>query len=443
MNRELLHLCQSLSWVTGAGESPPQETRLDWAQWLDLAHEHQVGPLLYSRWPESDKVLPGEVREKLGTEYAYSVFAACMRMKEQVRVVTLLEQEMPVLVLKGAALTGVLYREGAERKMGDLDVLCRNKEEVDRAVSILRENGYRPGRSLPGHHHAAPMVHRTRKLSVEVHHNLMTPHLSERFIREFVEKACTLKLRAGQEWATPDKPGMLIHMCLHALNDPIESALLRNLLEVAWLAMTLSQVEAGEFIHRVNRHGLEAWVGRALGLARDYFPSVPVLCPRPASGTFEFWSHRRMGWVKDHLSPWQRFVRHVAIKEFDELPAGQWHRDAGRLVSVIGNTLANPLRERIRQRKSSRAAGPWRRSVIHACPVGEGMLLVDDGPGAVHMLGGAAREAWNVLEKPMSRTAWVKSLVGKGASRGNAEKAVRELVVRGVVVQCSGVAGAS
>jgi hypothetical protein len=128
----------------GAAQQFPHGNNLDWKTVGDLAYFHNVEPLLY--WMVSNtgfsKNIPGRLKQRW--EQAY--FGNFLRNEEYFEVLkTLLarceKEGISVIVLKGPALIGRIYKDTGLRTMSDLDILC-SRGDLQRIVNIGRDMGY-------------------------------------------------------------------------------------------------------------------------------------------------------------------------------------------------------------------------------------------------------------------------------------------------------------
>ncbi|MBU1660855.1 MAG: nucleotidyltransferase family protein, partial [Chloroflexi bacterium] len=123
-----------------------------------------VGPLLYwhfknENWPPG---IPKGVAAALMGQYYSTLGQNTMLFRELDRILAAFaEANIPVILLKGAALAQTIYPDPALRPMGDLDLLVE-KDDLERAVASAQNLGYwedivelRPGLSWEmglGHH---------------------------------------------------------------------------------------------------------------------------------------------------------------------------------------------------------------------------------------------------------------------------------------------------
>lgn len=428
MTVEVQHLCWCLERAVGwraAVSAPP----LDWNRWLALAAEHKVAAFLFSRM-RSDPPWPDAVHRALGARYAASAYMNGLRMREQVALLASLGATATYIGLKGIALAHTLYREAAEREMADLDLLVPAAQDAEALWEALRECGFVPKRDLSGHHHFPPMAHPSGRLTVEIHTNLMTPPLPGEVIQRIFERAENLTLPGGVRLPILARPHRLFHHCIHALRDPFESPLLRNLFEIAWQAREMSPGDWREFeeINIMASRPDLAW--RAVALARHFFEFAHPPFARPRASTIEWWSRWRLGTVEEQLGPFARFARHVGIKHFDRVPSGRWTADGADIARVLLVSLCNAARTRIRG-----LAAPWRINAIARAPLiaqsfGQSIALLRPTNGQIYVLRGPAAEAWRLSESESRIGSISERLRVAGHERAAIREAIRSLVAQ-------------
>ncbi|MGC9024988.1 MAG: nucleotidyltransferase family protein, partial [Chloroflexia bacterium] len=112
---------------------------------VDQARAEGVAPLLYAR-VHGRAVLPSAAEERLRLAYLANAARNFFLLRELERALLALSiQDIPVLLLKGAALGPAVYGNPALRPMGDLDLLVR-PADAPCALETLASIGYRPVR---------------------------------------------------------------------------------------------------------------------------------------------------------------------------------------------------------------------------------------------------------------------------------------------------------
>jgi hypothetical protein len=170
----------------GAG-ALPDAARLaecDWARLALLAAHHGLAPILYRALRERAASVPAERLERLKAQYVANVFHNQLAQTCVDEVGTAFgTEQIPVIVMKGAALVRTLYEDLGLRVLGDVDLLV-DERDVERAGAQLQGMGLK----LIGSDHAdqrGPLCHihlvycrpQPRSIPVELHWRLFEPYL--------------------------------------------------------------------------------------------------------------------------------------------------------------------------------------------------------------------------------------------------------------------------
>lgn len=147
--RRLCGLLVGVGQATVSGAGPDVPSAADWGALGALAVEQGVAPLLFRQVRHRElsgdsgkQPAPDGVRTALEKEYFASAARNALMMAELQRILrALAAAEIPVVVLKGAALSRTLYPEVALRPMNDLDLLV-HRQDLNAAVQRLRGIGY-------------------------------------------------------------------------------------------------------------------------------------------------------------------------------------------------------------------------------------------------------------------------------------------------------------
>jgi len=128
---DYLQLFRLLRYSPANAIMPEQDDwSLDWPRLLQQAAIQEILPLLYgqARLLPSPLHPPAEILQRLRTTYLHSV-ARHARIFHGLALVlaALRDAEIPVIVLKGAHLASLVYREPAYRMMVDVDLLIRSE----------------------------------------------------------------------------------------------------------------------------------------------------------------------------------------------------------------------------------------------------------------------------------------------------------------------------
>jgi len=124
----------------------PQLSTSDWDRLLELAACNGITPLVYKALKDLSPAtgVPSDVLLKLREIYYESAGLNVLLYRQLTEIlVTLLEAGIPVIVLKGACLAEMVYRNIALRPMMDIDLLVRRKDLIIANEKIMGL-GYTP-----------------------------------------------------------------------------------------------------------------------------------------------------------------------------------------------------------------------------------------------------------------------------------------------------------
>jgi hypothetical protein len=192
----------------------------DWDDLLQQAEHHQVTPLLHRALEERHTALPADVRERLDLS-CFSTAVSNAELFSQLTAVlaTLKAEGIPVLVLKGAHLAEIVYRDVTLRPMGDVDLLVRRSDLLS-AERVLLGLGYRP-QIVPGgiqdysaHRHLPPFI-KDGAVPIEIHRLIDESGCFQIDAEGLWERARTAWI-ARVEALVLSPEDLLLHLCLHA-----------------------------------------------------------------------------------------------------------------------------------------------------------------------------------------------------------------------------------
>ena len=148
----------------------------DWEGVLSIAEKEGMTPLLKKHLTESGCEYPTPVRRSLEILNIRHRRDAEIRLKVLQDILDLFKKiQIPMVVIKGAALAYTLYPDPVFRPMRDIDLFF-DKSEVDRAQGLLLRNGFsQSSLPIPKDHHHLPSLFRTVdgvEICVELHRDL-------------------------------------------------------------------------------------------------------------------------------------------------------------------------------------------------------------------------------------------------------------------------------
>ena len=213
---ELLVYCLRI----GAGETKPARLeRLsdsDWDEIVQRSDSHGLAPLLYHRFGTTSlRVhIPTGAMEMLQRIHLHSSWENTRLYYELSKVLTALRNnDIPVIVLKGAALAKLIYQNIPLRPMNDVDLLVKG-QDIWKTDKILSQLGYESDIAfLLSKRHSQWTQHVTykgRNTLIEVHPDRIyeLPNLNPWANAAAVTIASAEVLILGPE-------DFLLHLCLH------------------------------------------------------------------------------------------------------------------------------------------------------------------------------------------------------------------------------------
>lgn len=185
----------------------------------------------------------------------------------RIEILETLEREaVPVLVLKGGALSEMLYDRPGTRQTRDLDILVP-PSSAERARAVLERLGFAalPGSEEPGHHLPRMVRRRTSAhgvFAVDVHHQLVPKciygfRLGE--MKGLWERAVLLELAPGHAVRTLSRRDHVIHLHLHLFHHVFYNFRLMHLLDIVFIARRWTDLAWGEIAEELTSIGLQAF----------------------------------------------------------------------------------------------------------------------------------------------------------------------------------------
>ena len=144
---QFIRLCLCSQWSPAAlsrAAGMCAEAGFDWSSIVSVAEQEFVSPLMYHCLHNTIDV-PPEFLQRLHKSYLWWARRSMLCFHELPKVLlAYAESNIPVILLKGAALADALYGNIALRPLRDIDLLIP-PQEVRHALRILEEQGYMVG----------------------------------------------------------------------------------------------------------------------------------------------------------------------------------------------------------------------------------------------------------------------------------------------------------
>ncbi len=286
LQRLLLDLLSSHRTVTQSDLDVLSDA--DWAQLLELAHQHRLHALLH--WQFNDKfaalVVPETVRARCADVFQRGTLRALAVQRALVQAVRLLDAAgIPCIALKGAFLAFGAYPQPALRPLRDLDLLVTRHQALAAYAALVsagftrsdNPDDYSPEGCLTDKKHLPPLRDPGAMFSIELHTRVTLPEEGEaggfegtglwmrRITRQF----------AGQEIAYLSGTDLLLHLIYHAAYDHhLENGPL-TLVDIAWLLRT-TPIDWPRFWQQAHTSGWTRGSLLLLALTRHYFEDAEI-----------------------------------------------------------------------------------------------------------------------------------------------------------------------
>lgn len=121
-----------------------QKKEMDWDQMLATAKRHRVSAFLTYAFKKAQlfERLPTSIQGFLKSAMVQATVENMAKMAEFKKYSSLFEeQNIPIIPLKGIALTHVIYEEMPVRRMGDIDIFVR-EGDLERVKTLLKSHGF-------------------------------------------------------------------------------------------------------------------------------------------------------------------------------------------------------------------------------------------------------------------------------------------------------------
>ena len=202
-----------------------QMSERDWADLINVSHDHRLGPVLYQSLARDSivELIPENLIENLQAQYQLHRVRNLKAYQALTELVELLKSNnIASVALKGAYLSIFAYPDIALRPMRDLDLLVP-EQQVIYAYDLLIAKGYKrlhgsggPESALETAHHLPALVSSTG-IVVELHHRITQPAKYETCLitQNIWSRSMVKKIgKVNVQFASPED--LLIHLCEHA-----------------------------------------------------------------------------------------------------------------------------------------------------------------------------------------------------------------------------------
>ncbi len=247
---------------------------LDWDQITAVAYAHGVAPLIYHSLAQSGVIClaPPNIAQTLEKAYYGNAARNLLLYSELRKVLLSLRQEkVEAIVLKGAALAETVYPHRALRPMSDIDLLV-GKNNVAKAEAALMEIGYRVDastkeRRLREHYHL--VFEKPGCSMIELHWHIKRPSGPFKMdIDTLWQRSRPLKV-AGIDALSFSPEDLLLHLCQHFWKHEFAGGI-RPLCDIAEVTKHYgNKIDWTKAVARSSEWEMNACTYVGLRLARD------------------------------------------------------------------------------------------------------------------------------------------------------------------------------
>jgi len=277
-NIDLLLDCLGRKDSTEVAARLKSASKSEWQQLMELALQHEVGPLLYSRLKIlfADHAIPPGIMVGLHNSYLENAARNTLFYHELANLLESLKKvNIPVIVLKGAYLAEKIYEDIALRPMLDIDLLLK-KNDLARGKEILINLGYSQVKQIDSefeitvHHHISRFIKGSRR--IELHWHISPPMYPFSVdINQVWERALEQKV-SDHKVLVLSPENLLLHLCMHTSNDDAFESGLRFLYDIKMVLEKFKDVlQWNIFIQRAFAWKAERCAYLALSMVQNLF----------------------------------------------------------------------------------------------------------------------------------------------------------------------------
>lgn len=253
-------------------------TNDQWEELVTVAGYQRVRPLLHQRLFETGKwqLAPDASWQRLGDECRAIAMRKIRAHAELAAILTSLNGAgIQAILLKGAHLGPLIYKNVALREMNDLDIMVR-RDHIAESVALVTALGYEGLREFSVTSDIRTSHHVTRLIKqgvagVELHWNITAPQTETSIDPASLWQRAEPIVMHGQDTLGLSPADLVLHLCFHAAFQHNFEFGLRPSLDVAHtIAHSSRQLDWETVRQTAELRGWSRGVALALQLARDF-----------------------------------------------------------------------------------------------------------------------------------------------------------------------------
>lgn len=197
-----------------------------WQDMIDIARGEGVSLILYKGLKDRNGLVPHGYLEGLKRDYSNVLIQNKYYFRELAHCLKAID--VPVILLKGAALLPVVYNDLGARSLLDFDILIRHKD-LEEVTGGLRELDYEPHGILGPNVNRLTFVRQDRRtLPIEVHWHIENgtfPNLHRISLDKLWQEALPVEIE-GYKSLILAPHHQLLHLSVHALRHTYDRLIL-------------------------------------------------------------------------------------------------------------------------------------------------------------------------------------------------------------------------
>jgi len=259
---------------------------LDWPSLANYASRIGLSPLLYDTVKETpDLAIPIETERFLKQSYHATATFNLFALHELSNVLDIVAPlNIPVVILKGAALLHSAYDNFALRPMVDLDLLI-HFATLEQTMETLANAGYLEQQPMPFHNYQGLFWNEVllvssgaSKMQVELHWNLVDiPYYARKLTTEKLMARSRIIHAEGEELFLLAPDDQILHLCIHNTYHH-RNLLERSFVDIAFAAdQYADEIDWDRLVMTAIENDMTRAVMTNLTLAsKEWFAPVPA-----------------------------------------------------------------------------------------------------------------------------------------------------------------------
>jgi len=253
--------------------------KLSWADWdslIDKSIMHGVSSLIWESIQSFKKqiIIPELVAEKMVNYQIQNAGRGIIIHNQLITLLTELKEKcIPVIILKGAHLAEIIYKDLSLRQMMDIDILVKEKD-LEQVNNSLMRIGYEHvfiDRTNPKRNYQFPYSPPKSGVRLEVHTSLRSLILPGAMDEKALwERAQSVEIGGIEALAlTPED--LLLHLCYHVSYHLYVHFGLRSLVDISEIINYYGEnINWKEIINHAHKYNITKCVFVALILVRKF-----------------------------------------------------------------------------------------------------------------------------------------------------------------------------